>query len=42
MKPAVIIMSDTLTERVIVYKSPFFKKCREDDYKEAREMLESV
>ena len=24
----------------ITYKSPFFKKCREDDYKEAWEMLE--
>ena len=40
MKPAEIIMSDTLTERVIVYKAPFFKKCREDDYREAWEMLE--
>lgn len=40
MKPTEIIMFDTLTERIIIYKAPFFKKCREDDYTEAREMLE--
>ena len=34
------VFSDTPTERTIVYKAPFFKKCREDDYKEAWEMLE--
>lgn len=33
------VFSDTPTERTIVYKAPFFKKCREDDYKEAWEML---
>lgn len=42
MKPAETVIFNTLTERVIVYKAPFFSKCREDDYKEAREMLESV
>ena len=39
MKPAETIMSDTLTERVIVYKAPFLKKCREDDYCEVWVML---
>ena len=34
------VFSDTPTERTIVYKAPFFKKCREDDYREAWEMLE--
>lgn len=34
------VFSDTPTERTIVYKAPFFKKCREDDYKEAWELLE--
>ena len=34
------VFSDTPTERTIVYKAPFFKKCREDDYKEAWKMLE--
>lgn len=34
------VFSDTPTERTITYKAPFFKKCREDDYKEAWEMLE--
>ena len=34
------VFSDTPTERTIIYKAPFFKKCREDDYKEAWEMLE--
>lgn len=34
------VFSDTPTERTIVYKAPFFKKYREDDYREAWEMLE--
>ena len=34
------VFSDTPTERTIVYKAPFFKKCREDDYREAWKMLE--
>ena len=34
------VFSDDPTTRTIVYKAPFFKKCREDDYKEAWEMLE--
>lgn len=34
------VFSDTPTERTIVYKAPFFKKCREDDYREAWELLE--
>ena len=34
------VFSDEPTERTIVYKAPFFKKCREDDYREAWEMLE--
>lgn len=34
------VFSDTPTERTIVYKAPFFKKCREDDYREAWAMLE--
>ena len=33
------VFSDDPTTRTIVYKAPFFKKCREDDYKEAWEML---
>ena len=31
---------ETPTERTIVYKAPFFKKCREDDYREAWAILE--
>ena len=34
------VFSDDPTTRTIVYKAPFFKKCREDDYREAWEMLE--
>jgi hypothetical protein len=34
------VFSDTTTERTIVYKAPFFKKCCEDDYREAWAMLE--
>ncbi len=34
------VFSDTPTARTIVYQAPFFKKNREDDYREAWEMLE--
>ncbi len=34
------ISSDTPTERTIIYKSLFFRKCREEDCHEAWEMLE--
>ena len=33
------VFSDTPTDRTIIYKAPFFRKCREDDYKEAWEMM---
>ena len=34
------VFSDDPATRTIIYKAPFFKKCREDDYKEVWEMLE--
>ena len=34
------VFSDTPTERTIVYQAPFFRKCREDDYREAWAALE--
>ena len=36
------VFSDTPTERTIVYRAPFYRKDREDDYREAWEMADGT